>query len=286
MHTGHGVDAAIALALLASTLYGAADFCGGLASRQSTALTVAAVAQGFGIVVLAGVLLISPRSPFAPADVVWGAAAGICGALGITLFYQALKVGRMSVVAPITAATGDVVPVLVGFAMGERPSALVVLGFALALGSIVLVGQDQQTTSGSSGRSVLVALAGGLAIGMFLVCLRRTSPGAGLWPVLFARAVSLSLLLGATRIGRQSLRVSDRKVLLIVAAAGILDTTANACYVIAVHQGSLGVVATLASLYPAVTVVLAWWFLRERLRIPQYVGLVLCTAAIALISLG
>ncbi|MEZ5289133.1 MAG: DMT family transporter [Vicinamibacterales bacterium] len=67
---------------------------------------------------------------------------------------------------------------------------------------------------------------------------------------------------------------------------GVLDMAANALYLIAVRQGSLGVVATLVSLYPASTVLLARLALHERLGPWQQVGVAGAVVAIILIVSG
>lgn len=273
------------LAILASIFYGSGDFLGGLASRKSSALAVAAVSQLLGLAPLAIALLIAgPASP-RTADLVWGAAAGLAGAVALALFFKALTLGRMGVMAPIASASGDAVAVLIGFALGERPAPLVLAGFVLAIISIVLVAQDRRSADGATERGVFVAIGCGIALGAWYTCLRPTSVAAGLWPLVTARAVSLPILLLGTRARGRSL-VLPRSVLMIALPSGVFDIVANVCYLIAVRQGMLSIVATLASLNPIVTVALAWRVLHERLRAPQYLGLALGIAAMALISLG
>jgi drug/metabolite transporter (DMT)-like permease len=273
------------LAILASICYGSADFLGGLASRKSSALAVAAVSQFVGLAPLAIALLVAGPSTPSTADLAWGAAAGLAGAAALALFFKALTLGRMSVMAPIASATGAAVAVIIGFALGERPGPLVLAGFALAVVSIVLVAQDRSGPDGSTERGVLTALACGIALGAWYTCLHPTSIAAGLWPLVMARAVSLPLLGLATRLRGRSLRL-PRDVMAIALPSGTLDIVANVCYLIAVRQGMLSVVATLASLNPIVTVALAWSVLHERLRPAQYLGLALGLAAMAMISLG
>jgi uncharacterized membrane protein len=273
------------LAILASICYGSGDFLGGLASRKSSALAVAAVSQLLGLAPLAIALLVAgPASP-RTADFAWGAAAGLAGAIALALFFKALTLGRMGVIAPIASATGDAVAVLIGFALGERPAPIVLVGFGLALLSIVLVAQNRSGPDGATERGVFTAIGCGIALGAWYTCLRPTTIAAGLWPLVTARAVSLPILLLGTRATGRSLRL-PRSVLAIALPSGVLDILANVCYLIAVRQGMLSVVATLASLNPIVTVALAWRVLHERLRLPQYLGLALGIAAMAMISLG
>ena len=273
------------LAILASICYGSGDFLGGLASRKSSALAVAAMSQLFGLVPLAiAMMLFGANSP-RTADLAWGAAAGLAGGIALALFFKALTLGRMSVMSPIASSTGAAVAVVIGFALGERPAAIVVVGFALAVVSIGLVAQDRSGPDGTTERGVLTAIGCGVALGAWYTFLKPTSTAAGLWPLAMARVVSLPLLLIGTHTTGRSLRL-PRNVMAIVLPAGVLDIAANVFYLIAVQRGMLGVVATLASLNPITTVALAWSVLHERLRGPQYLGLALGIAAMAMISLG
>ena len=68
--------------------------------------------------------------------------------------------------------------------------------------------------------------------------------------------------------------------------SGLLGVSGSLAFVGASHLADLGVVAVLASLYPAVTVLLARAVLSERLGGGQRVGLVLCSAAVGLIAAG
>src|SRR5512135_1421021 len=104
---------AVLLALTSAVVYGAADFCGGLAARRAAALAVIAVSQLAGLVTLLALLPALGGDP-APAGLAWGAAAGLAGAVGLMLFYRALAAGVMSVVAPVTAVCAAGLPVLVG----------------------------------------------------------------------------------------------------------------------------------------------------------------------------
>src|SRR3954471_16888229 len=89
-----GGAVAVVLALASALVYGAADFCGGMASRRATAFVVVALSQAAGLVALLAVLPVVGGSPTG-ADLAWGAAAGIAGSSGLVLFYRALAAGVM-----------------------------------------------------------------------------------------------------------------------------------------------------------------------------------------------
>jgi drug/metabolite transporter (DMT)-like permease len=276
---------AVVLALASALVYGAADFCGGMASRRATAFVVVALSQAAGLVALLAVLPVVGGSPTS-ADLAWGAAAGLAGSGGLVLFYRALAAGVMSVVAPVTALTAAAVPVLVGLVLGERLAPWAAVGIALALVAVVLVAAEGGLPTVRTARSagLLPALAAGLGFGVFFVLLDRTSPESTLWPLLASRSVSVVLVLVLGLAVRASLRIHGRTTMLVV-LAGVLDMAANALFLVATQQGQLAITGVLASLYPVSTVVLAQMVLRERLVRVQVAGLATAAVAVVLISL-
>jgi drug/metabolite transporter (DMT)-like permease len=278
---------ASALALTSALVYGAADFLGGLATKRgSTVFSAVVWSQATGLLLVLLVLpLLPPASPTG-ADLAWGAASGLAGGIGLAYLYRGLAVGVMSVVAPVTAVCAVIIPVAVGVGLGERPSGAASAGIVLALVAIVLISQSGETEGGKRARTgVPIAIASGIAIGIFLVCLERTGPSAGLWPLVPARVVSVSFFAIAGLLARQSL-VPRRESWSIVVGGGALDMVANVLYLLAVRQGPLSIVATLTSLYPAGTILLARIVLHERLRLLQQAGVACAVLAIVLIVSG
>ena len=276
---------ALILALSSAVLYGTADFLGGLAARRAAALAATVVAQGLGLVLVVLALPFFPAALPSATGALWGVAAGLTGGTGVALLYYGLRVGRMSVVAPVTAVCSITIPVLVGLFLGERPGPLALAGILVAVVSVALISRHEEPAGAprDRDRSLAIALGSGVAIGAFLVCLARAGTDSGLWPLVIARAASTVALAAAARLARVSLAI-PRNVLPLVAACGAIDVVANALYLVAARGGPLGLVATLASLYPASTVLLARIVLGERLRLVQSLGLACAAAAIVLIT--
>lgn len=274
----------VLLALSSALVYGAADFSGGLASRRAGALAVVALSQLAGLAALL-VLLPLVGGTATATDLLWGAAAGLAGGVGLAVFYRALADGVMSVVAPVTAVCAAAVPVVLGLAFGERLAVPALAGIGLALVAVALVAAEGNRPSVRSVRSagLLPALAAGTAFGLFFVLLDQPGPGSGLWPLVGARTASIALVLLLVRGSVRALGL-PRAVLPLTALAGVLDMAANALFLLAAREGMLAVAGVLASLYPVSTVVLAQVVLRERLRRAQLAGLVAAAAAVALIA--
>jgi drug/metabolite transporter (DMT)-like permease len=285
---------AVVLGLLVAAAYGSGDFFGGLSAKRAASATgVVVLSQAMGLPVLAVLLLVADGEPTARV-VLLGAGAGAVGGVGLTCLYRGLAIGRMSVVAPITSVGAAVVPVAWGRLQGEHPSALQMVGVVLAIVAVGFISRtgdevvDGTTAPEPDARRPYLALAvaAGIAFGLVFVLLAETGDDAGFWPLVGGRAASITLLVAVALATRQSLSPGGRSALGPMAAAGVLDLTANALYLLAARRGLLAVVAVLSSLYPASTVLLARLVLKERLLRLQVGGLGLAVAGIALIAGG
>lgn len=275
------------LALASAALYGAADFLGGLASRRASTIAIVLISQIAGLIPLAMLLFVLPAAPSRD-DFIWGTIAGLAGSVGVALLYRALAVGTMSVVAPTTAVCAVMLPVFVEALRGERLPVLTQSGIALAIVAIVLVSQHDTRSSDrvSKGRrlpaGIGLALVSGVAIGLFFLALARTSPAAGLWPLLASRGLS-GVIFGAVVFAVYRPLTLEPAVLKTAVACGVVDMLANALYLIASRGERLSIVVTLASLYPASTVILARIVVGERLSRRQAVGIACALLAVLMI---
>ena len=278
------------LALSSAALYGAADFIGGLTSRRADTIAIVLVSQFAGLMLVIAILAVVATPVPATREWMWGGVAGIAGGSGVALLYRALAIGVMSLVAPVTAVFAVAVPVLAAVLfLGDRPGLLPSVGIALAMTAVVLISQSTSAAARGSQamprRALLLALASGIAIGLFFLALARTSNDAGMWPLLFARLSSVTLFLLLMTAGKRPARMS-RAVMLVAAAGGVLDMLANLLYLLATRAGPLTIAVTLSSLYPASTVLLARLVLHERLSWRQYSGVAIAIVAILLMVAG
>ena len=296
------------LALLSSALYGTADFLGGIAARRGSLVTVTAWAQLVGVLPLVGFALLTPGIPRSP-DLLWGVAAGASGGAGVLLLYNVLASGTVSTGAPLISMIALCVPVTVGLLAGERPGVLPLIGVGVGGLAVVLLssghgapaapGQNSQWLPGAppetaadpvrthapTANALGQAVASGLLIGLFLVCIGRIGPGASGWPLVAGR---LTATLGtfALLFARRAPLAAPRAAYPPIVGAGLTDVAANVLYLVAVQRGPLSLIATLVSLAPATTVVLAQLVLRERLGTVQRWGVVAALAAVVLLSQG
>lgn len=273
--------AAPLLGLVSAASWGAGDFCGGLAARRSPLLAVLAVAYAVGVLAIAAAALLLGEAAPPAAALGWAAAAGLSGTLGLAALYRGLAVGRMSVVAPVSAVLSAALPVAWGALAEGPPPAPKLLGFALALAGIWLVSRAGGAIADRQG--LLLALVAGCGFGGFLILIHAGGQGGPLWPLVAARGTSLALVAAVALAQRRSW-AGARAGLPLIALCGLLDAGGNAFFVLAGRAGRLDMAAVLSSMYPVSTLLLAAALLRERVSRPQGAGLAAVLAAIALIA--
>jgi drug/metabolite transporter (DMT)-like permease len=275
---------AIALGLAASLSWGVADFFGGIQSRRMPVVAVVLGSQLAGLVLVAAV--VAARGEGMPGGdfVVYAALSSVGGIVGLTAFYKALSIGAMGVVAPLSS-TAAVIPLVVGLATGDRPSALQGIGVAVAIAGVLLASREAGEHGGSVSKGAGLALVSAVGFGCFFLAIDRASNTDVLWAVCVNRTVSVTLLAAALLITRPQLgiRLPDMRTLAIV---GVLDIAANGFFAVASTKGLVSVVAVVSSLYPVTTVVLARVVLGERLRAVQRLGALAALLGVALVSAG
>lgn len=78
--------------------------------------------------------------------------------------------------------------------------------------------------------------------------------------------------------------VGDRMGIVLALVSGMIGSVATICFYYALTRRDASVAVPLTALYPALTAILAWIFLRESMTISKIAGIVL--ACVAIILLG
>jgi drug/metabolite transporter (DMT)-like permease len=276
---------AILLALLSAVCYGTGDFSAGLASRRYTAAPVTAAVTALGAVLAClAVLIGGARAPDA-AELLWGALSGVGSAAGTFALYHGLSVGRMSVVATLSAILTAVIPAVLGVILGNRLGVLAAAGIVIAIPAIGLVSweteEHRETGRQSGARFGVIA---GLGFALLLIALDRAGTRAGAWPLVPGEGIAVLLLLPVALRSVAGHGHPTRSAAGLTALAGTLAGTGNLLYLAATGHGQLAVVAVLTALYPAMTVILARTLLAERWTRRQVAGLLSAAAAVILVS--
>src|SRR6185503_16139391 len=222
----------------------------------------------------------------------WGIllATAVCHVLGLAFVYRAFEIGNLAIVSPISSAFA-VVTAALSLLSGERPPALVLAGSALLIVGVTLATRAEASPGPSAPplRGVPEALASAVAFGvMFWLFYFFVQPRLGY-------TVPLVALKGAAVLGSAMAFLrkpmegggavgSIRSLAVLAVGAALADTVAWLTYIQGTHASYATVVTALASLFSAVTVLLAWRFFRERLAAHQWIGIAIILVGILIVS--
>jgi drug/metabolite transporter (DMT)-like permease len=292
----------ILLGLLTALSWGSSDFLARFAARRIGSLRTTLYMQLVGLAVLTACLrwiggwghLLdgSGWHPWA-----WGALAGALNGLSTLCLYRSFEVGKMAVVAPLSASY-PALTVAIGVFTGEHLTAMRAAGIALLLVGVVVVVRgetqpdkvsaslqttpDKKTESGI-GAALIAAIGFGL---LFWLLGNRVVPRVGfaatVWMI---RLTSSALTALAIFFMKQPVSLPrSNRVSIWLLGMGVLDTGAFVLNNLGMQLEQVSVVSVLASLYGAVTVILSTVVLRERMSPWQWLGIGAIFAGIALIS--
>lgn len=275
------------LALFSSVLWGTADYLAGNLTKRFKAIAVTGASQAFGLI--AGIFLVVVTGSYISPNLSWDGyllpaiGAGIAGFFGLVSFYSGLATGRMGVVSPISTLSA-VIPLTFAFISGERPTLIQILGMCVALlGAFCASGPD--IVKGLPIKPLLFGLGAALGFGIALALMAQGSKTSSLMTMTSMRVVSVSMCIFIALRFRTvgGFRVSDLKILIII---GVTDFAANLMLGVATTKGLVSVAMVFGALFPIVTSLLAFKFLKERLHKVQYLGILFAVAGVSLISIG
>lgn len=132
-------------------------------------------------------------------------------------------------------------------------------------------------------RAIALALLAATCMGLVLIGYDYTARADPVWAMLGGRMSSATIFFSLLLLLRPRVRI-ERSAAPFIVGIGLLDTGANGLFALSTTQGYLSIAAVLGSLYPVVTVVLAYMVLHERIARHQTVGTIITLAGIALIA--
>jgi drug/metabolite transporter (DMT)-like permease len=283
----------IVLALGSAFAYGVSDYTGGVLAKRIHVFTVILISQLISAAILL-VFLPFWEGSFSGSAMQWGAVAGLAGMAGAALLYRGLAIGRMGVVAPITAVLAAAIPVSFGLATGERPGAVAIIGIVVGFVAVILISMAPEpspvepvttkSSSPSGNRGIPEAFGAGTGFGFFFIMLERTPDDSGIWPLVGTRiSMIVAVTILALMVGAEirAAGAATRSLMWL----GFVNLASDLLYLLATREGLLSLVAVITSLYPATTVGLARILLGERMVRQQIVGVACAAASVTLIAM-
>ncbi|BAL90860.1 putative integral membrane protein [Actinoplanes missouriensis 431] len=286
------------LAGIAALAWGSSDFVAGVCARRMPIRTVLIGSKLAGMLFAVAFLAVRGQPLAADARLfLTAAAAGAIGLPAMGLLYRAMRDGSLAVVAPV-AAVAALVPVAWGLMHGETFGPAAAAGGVAALAGITLASWPVTPSrpgdplrghhSPATVKTAVCGAGAALGFGLYFVLLHEAAPGDPSGATAYVRIAggTLALLVLLARPIRSPAPSvpRGRSVWLLPAVVGVLDTVADGAFAFAAAAGTIGTAAILASMYPAVTVLLTTAVLRERLPRVHLVGVLSALVAVACLA--
>jgi drug/metabolite transporter (DMT)-like permease len=278
----------IVLALFASLFIGISDFLGGIDSRARNPLETSLVVFLAALVTLVPIAFLLGASDLTIHDLGLGAVSGLTTSIAYVGFFAAIGHGRISIVAPISAAVTALLPAIAGIAEGNALSTIARYGILCALLAIPLVAYEtddgEANDDWSTRRQVLISILCGVGFGFYFFCIGHTHRSAGLWPTVATLVVGIAVI--APIAARGGAMPSLASLSRLAVAGGVALGVADAGLTTALQRGPLTVASVLGNLYPLVTIALGVTILGERVRLWHAAGILLAVAGVTMIAAG
>lgn len=272
-----------ALGVYFSLAIGTGDFFGAYLARRAAPFTVVITFLIIGAASVAALLLVIP-SEFSGRDVGFGALGGLTVGFALVVLYHGMAVSSAAVVSPVTAVVSALIPLAWDVSTGASLSGAVIFGIAVAMAGLVIT-----TFSPELGDRALTGVRWGILAGLFfgvsLTMIGQAGADSGVWTSLSQRVVASVVLIGLAT-ARGIPRFVNRTELRPGIIGGVLTGTGVAAFVAGAQRGSLSEITITASMFPAVTVVLAAIFEKHPLRWWQMVGIALVITGVVMIGVG
>ncbi len=297
------VSMGILLGLLAAIFWGTGDFCARYATQHIGTYRTLFFMQFIGFAGLSIYLLAMGQLQHLLTSTswqpwLWALCAALLTIVSSLALYRAFEIGTLTLVSPITSSYAAVTALL-AFLSGEVLTRVHSIALWLVLCGIVIA-STPLTQAAHTGKVALVfpwhasslrgigwALVASLGYGItcWMLAFHVTPLLGGIVPVWLIRGTTPCVLAVCMPLTRQSLVWPSGNVWWFLIGVGVFDTLAYIAYTSGLLQGQVSIVTMLASLYSAVTVLLAWIFLREKLQKQQWLGLGIIFIGVALINI-
>ena len=272
----------VLFALTSALLYGSGDFSGGFASRRNHQFQVLTLSSLASVVFIGMFLIMRGEYLLSLGSSLWATLAGVSGTLGLAALYRALSFGNTAIVAPTAGVVGAAFPVLLSACLEGFPNLAQLTGFIAAIFGIWFVTRSPSAIDANSHAGLPLAFLAGISFGGYFILIAQVHSDEILSAILVQKIVAVCVALLFLLWKRMPVPAFQNNPVALL--AGVLDSGANAFYLLAKQSTRLDVAVVLSSLYPAATVLLARFLFKEHIARVQWIGVVLCLTAIALIA--
>ena len=283
------MNTSIAFGLAAALCWGTSDFVAKITAERIGALRTSLFLQYIGSLLLLAITIqdISRLWQF-PTATYFTLGLGAINALASYSLFKGFEVGQLTVISPVASSYPALSTILAVLLLNEHVSSIRFTAILAILIGIVLVSiqhTGRKIDKRQLAAGVGYAMVAFFAMGFMFFALKLIVGNLGAFlPVLLVRLMSATVLTGAVILNSRSPRRNWSSCLPILLVIGIVDTIGNITYNLGILGGTVSVVSTISGLFSAVSVILGFVVLKERLTPHQVLGLLTILVGVSIIG--
>jgi drug/metabolite transporter (DMT)-like permease len=275
----------VTFGLLSAIFWGSGDFWGGVVSRKIGAYRAVFYAEIVGLAMLFTGIAVTGEAFPEKGKFLLALLAGAIGTGGLIILYRAMATGLMSIATPISALLAAALPVAIGLFFDGLPKITALIGFFLAFVAVWFISQDSsEKLNLQKINDLFLPLFAGLCFGTYFVLIHSASDTTVIWPMVASRTGGMAVVVVAMIYTKTPWKLTEERPWKLIILNAFLDIFGNAFFIIAGQYGRLDIASILGSMYPGATVLLAWYYLKEKLNGLQWAGILSALVAIVLLT--
>lgn len=281
---------ALSFGLTAAMIWAVHDLLARKLSQGAALLPIIATVLAAGCAVLAPIALtFGDWAAMTAASVGVSLAYGLAFAVAIGSLYRAFSLAPVRLVSPVIGAY-PLLSLAIAVAQGRAVTGgdwLAVLAIVAGIAIVAIAARDDTPEGYAASPAVALGWAALGAIGFattFAFGQEATRQGADLPVLLIGRTVALAAVV-ALAFARRSSLAPQRGQLWLLAIMGVFDAVALGLVTASGALPFAEYASVASSLFGVLTVLLAAWFLKERVRPVQWLGIAAVFGGIAALSL-
>ena len=214
---------------------------------------------------------------------------GFFNTVSYIMFYRGMKIGNLSIVSPIASSWVLILVIFSLFFFGEQLTYLQIVSIVIIISGIILSSFKFSELKRGLGkgmvRGIPEALFAMFGWGFTFFFLKFVVDVFGeILSVLLVRFVAIGIL-SVYGFGKKvKFQNPGRMVLLFLVFAGLLDAMAFMTFNIGITTDYLSIISPIAACFPAVTIILAMVFFKEKLVLNQWIGIVMILIGLVLMA--
>jgi uncharacterized membrane protein len=217
--------------------------------------------------------------------------AGITGVIGYIFLYRGFQKGNVSVVAPITASWSVITVLLAFFLFGEKLTLTQIVGIVAVLAGVFFTSTNlaeikkslkQGRTAGALD-GIVAMIAWGISYALIKPITTQVGP---IMALVFLKILGVATLVSWTAATKIKFSLPAKGVFFLIAVAGLLDFFGFLTFNFSLGTQFVSIASSIVATASAVTITLAYVFLKERIVTNQKLGILAILIGLVLIAIA